>query len=56
MSLPEYTTKPSGAARTYSMTREVGSPLIFAPATEGISASSASWAGVTVVVLRAPYR
>ena len=34
----------------------IGSPLIFAPATDGIVASSASWSGVTVVPLRAAYR
>ena len=36
MSLPEYTSKSSGTARTYCRTRDVGSPLIFAPATDGI--------------------
>ena len=32
------------------------SPLIFAPATDGIVASSASWSGVTVLPVRAAYR
>ena len=40
----------------YCRTVDVGSPLIFAPATDGILASSASWSGVTVVPLRAAPR
>ena len=41
---------------TYCSTWDVGSPLIFAPATDGIVASSASWAGVTVLPVRAANR